>query len=102
MTNTGDAERQIPSAIVTRCCDGIPTFSRLKPWTRNGLWCWVCTKQAKGDSDRMCFSSRVDNRGGSRVNRRYIEGVREPRAPDDWHLEVALGSGYTPTALCER
>jgi len=27
-------------------------------------------------AERLCFSSRVDNRGGSQVNRRYAEKLR--------------------------
>lgn len=70
------AERPIPRPAAERLGAEIRGYNRLKWWTRNGLWCWVCTKQAKGDSDRMCFRSRVDNRGCSQVNRRYAEELR--------------------------
>ena len=70
------AERPIPRATAERLCAEIRGHNGLKPWTRNGLWCWVCAKQAKRDSDRMCFSGRVDNRGCSQVNRRYAEKLQ--------------------------
>ena len=69
------AERPIPKAAAERLCAEIRGYNRLKPWTRNAIWCWICAKQAKGDSDRMCFSSGVDNRGCSQVSRLYAQRV---------------------------
>jgi len=30
----------------------------------------------RATAERLCFSSRADNRGGSQVNRRYAEELR--------------------------
>jgi len=69
-------ERPIARAAAVRLCAEIRGYNRLKPWTRNAIWCCICAKQAKGDSDRMCFSRRVDNRGCGQVNRRYAKKLR--------------------------
>ena len=69
------AEKPIPRAAAERLCAQIRGYNRLRWWTRNGLRCWVCTKQAKGNSNRMCFRRRVDNRGCSQVSRLYAQRV---------------------------
>ena len=75
--STTSSEKPIPRATAERLCAEIHGVNRLKWWTPNGLWCWVCSKQAKGAPARMCFSNRVDNRGCSQVNRRYAEELRQ-------------------------
>ena len=67
------AERHIPRAAAERLCAEIRGYNLLKWWTRDGLWCWICSKQAKGDAERVCLSNRVNNHGCSQVNRCYAK-----------------------------
>lgn len=56
----------IPADEAARICSeirekGVRLFSQ----------CWGCMRFSKGDTAKMCFSSKPDNRGCGLVNKRY-------------------------------
>ncbi len=61
----------IPRDVALQLCTEIRNQYRGKWWTLAGLQCWGCWTFTKGDSAKMCVSSRPDNRGCNLVNARY-------------------------------
>lgn len=68
-------EKPIRRATTERLCTEIRDINRLKWWTRNRLWRWVCVRLAKADTSELRFGRRADNRGCSQVNRLYAGRV---------------------------
>jgi len=65
----GVSEEAIPKDVALQLCSEIRNEKKVKLFTQ----CWGCVKFSKGDPAKMCFSSRVDNRGCGIVNKRYDE-----------------------------
>ncbi len=61
----------IPKEIAQQMCVEIREENRGKWYTFNGLWCWGCTAQARGDVRKMCFRNTPENRGCTQVNQRF-------------------------------
>ncbi len=66
----------IPKDVALLLCVAIRQENRGKWYTFAGLQCWGCTTFSKGDSAKMCVSSREDYRGCNLVNKRY-EALQE-------------------------
>jgi len=62
---------EIPREIALRLCAEIRQENRGKRFSVARMQCWGCTRYAKGDPDKMCFSNRDGNRGCNLVNKRY-------------------------------
>lgn len=63
--------KPISRELALQLCQEIQTENRDKWYTFNGLWCWACAAQAKGDSTRLCVSNSPDYCGCMQVNKRY-------------------------------
>ena len=62
---------EIPRELALRLCAEIRQENRGKRFSVARMQCWGCTRYAKGDPDKMCFSNGEDNRGCNLVNKRY-------------------------------
>jgi len=64
---TGD----IPKEIALSICQQVREENRGRWYSFYFWWCWGCNLFSKGDPGKLCFSSRIDNRGCGQVNKRY-------------------------------
>jgi len=62
---------KIPKETASKLCAEIREENHSKCFSLARVQCWGCTRYAKGDADKMCFTSQAGNRGCNLVNKRY-------------------------------
>ena len=62
---------EILKETALKLCAEIREENRSKRFSLSRVQCWGCTRYAKGDPDKMCFTSQAGNRGCNLVNKRY-------------------------------
>ncbi len=60
-------DEPIPKEEAKKLCSEI----RAEKGVRIFSQCWGCLRFSKGDTTKMCFSNKPDNRGCNLVNKRY-------------------------------
>jgi hypothetical protein len=61
------SETPIPKDEAMKLCSEIRKEKGIKLFSQ----CWGCMRFSKGDSEKMCFNSKPDNRGCRLVNKQY-------------------------------
>jgi len=61
----------IPREVAIKICEQIQAEHEKKIYQVGVMQCAACIKSSKGDPDKMCFSSRKDNRGCIYINKRF-------------------------------
>jgi hypothetical protein len=65
----------IPKETAIKICQQIQDEREKKIYSVGEIQCVACLKSAKGDPDRMCFSSTKDYRGCEFINKRFDKGT---------------------------
>jgi uncharacterized protein (DUF779 family) len=61
------SQEAIPKQEAVKLCSEI----RAEKGVRLFSQCWGCMRFSKGDAEKMCFSSKPDNRGCGLINKRF-------------------------------
>jgi hypothetical protein len=61
------SETPIPKDEAVKICSEIRKENGIKLFSQ----CWGCMRFSKGDPEKMCVSSKPDNRGCGLVNKQY-------------------------------
>ena len=64
----------IPRETAIRICEKIQDDHTKKVYAVGEMQCAACIKSSKGDPEKMCFSSRKDNRGCIYINKKFDKG----------------------------
>jgi hypothetical protein len=64
----------IPIETAILICNEIREKREKKIYSAGELQCKACMESSQGDPQKMCFASRVDNRGCTYVNQRFDNG----------------------------
>ena len=70
-----NAMNAIPKDMALQLCAEIRQAYLGKWYTLAGLQCWGCTTFSKGNTTKMCVSSRPDFRGCNLVNARHAQRI---------------------------
>jgi hypothetical protein len=71
---------EIPREIALKLCAEIRKENLSRRFSAARIQCWGCTRYAKGDPDKMCFTSQEGNRGCNLVSKRY-EQLKQGSSP---------------------
>lgn len=67
MKNTYD----IPKEVALKLCNEVLETNKRRWYTWSAWQCRGCIKWSRGDTDMLCFNSRLGHRGCSLINSRY-------------------------------
>jgi hypothetical protein len=69
---------EIPRELAFKLCCDIREENLGQRFSLARMQCWGCTRYAKGDPDRMCFTSQEGNRGCKLISKRYEQLRQQP------------------------